>query len=169
MNEALRLELSSQQLELLEQFISHPSKYSYRFIERCKIVVLAAQGKQNAQIGRQLNITRQCARRWRKRWTLGQDKLNQSQTKDLKTLMMGLLSDQKRSGRKAKFSSQQLASILTVACELPEESNRPVTHWTPRELVDECVKRKIVDSISIRHLKRFLKKGESIPIELNIG
>ena len=37
--------------------------------------------------------------------------------------------------------------IITVACEPPEKSGRPVTHWTPRELTDEVIKRGIVASI----------------------
>jgi putative transposase len=48
---------------------------------------------------------------------------------------------------------------LAVACEPPEKSDRPVTHWTPRELADEVQKRQIVPSISVRHVGRFLKDG----------
>ena len=49
--------------------------------------------------------------------------------------------------------------IIGVACELPEESGRPVTHWTPRELADEVIQRGIVESISPRHVDRVLKGG----------
>jgi putative transposase len=49
--------------------------------------------------------------------------------------------------------------ILTVACESPATSDRPVTHWTPRELADEVIKRGIVPSISARHVGRFFKGG----------
>jgi transposase-like protein len=44
------------------------------------------------------------------------------------------------------------------------ECGRPVTHWTPRELADEAVKRKIVSSISPRHVGRFLKKSTSVRV-----
>ncbi len=37
-----------------------------------------------------------------------------------------------------------------------------MTHWTPRERVDEVVKRGIVDSISPRHIERLLKGGISL-------
>jgi putative transposase len=43
-----------------------------------------------------------------------------------------------------------------VACEDPQESGRPVTHWTPRELAEEVIKRGIVTSISPRSVGRFL-------------
>ena len=46
-----------------------------------------------------------------------------------------------------------------MACEKPEESGRPVTHWTNREIADEVMKRGIVEQISPRHAARFLKKG----------
>ena len=42
-----------------------------------------------------------------------------------------------------------------MACETPEKSGRPVSHWTPRKLADEVVKRGIVPSISVRHVGRF--------------
>ena len=53
----------------------------------------------------------------------------------------------------------QVAQIIGVACELPEESDRPVTHWTPREVADEVIQRGIVESISPRHVDRVLKGG----------
>ena len=52
-----------------------------------------------------------------------------------------------------------VSAILAVACEPPENSGRPVTHWTPRELADEVIKRGIVASISPRQVGRFLKWG----------
>lgn len=78
----------------------------------------------------------------------------------LQDAIVELLSDQPRSGWGGKFSAEQVTQILAVACESPdEESERPVTHWTPRELADEVVRRGLVDSISPRHVGRFLKDG----------
>jgi putative transposase len=51
--------------------------------------------------------------------------------------------------------------IITVACEPPEKSGRPITHWTTPELADEVMKRGIVPSISARHVGRFLKGGRA--------
>ena len=50
-------------------------------------------------------------------------------------------------------------TIIATACEPPEKSGRPVTHWTSRELADEVIKRGIVATISVRHVGRFLKDG----------
>jgi hypothetical protein len=46
-----------------------------------------------------------------------------------------------------------------VACEPPEKSGRPLSHWTARELADEARERQIVRSISSRTVGRFLKTG----------
>ena len=69
--------------------------------------------------------------------------------------------DEERSGRPNTFTSEQLCQIIAVACQSPEELGRPVTHWTPQELALEVVKQSIVESISVRHIGRFLK-GMSI-------
>lgn len=57
-----------------------------------------------------------------------------------------------------KFTADQIALILAVACEPPDKSGRPVTHWTSRELADEVIKRGIVATISVRQVGRFLKQ-----------
>jgi len=50
---------------------------------------------------------------------------------------------------------------MALACEPPEHSERPISHWTPRELAAEAIKRGIVETISERHVGRFLKAGRS--------
>jgi putative transposase len=66
----------------------------------------------------------------------------------------GLLSDLPRSGSPGKFTAEQVTQILAIACEDPEKSGRPVTHWTPTELADEAAKRGLVESISPRQVGR---------------
>ena len=46
-----------------------------------------------------------------------------------------------------------------MACEDPEDSGRPISHWTGREIADEIKKRGIVDHISPRHAARLLKRS----------
>ena len=64
-------------------------------------------------------------------------------------------------GYRAKFTAEHVTQILAVACEEPEKCGRPITHWTPRELADEVIKRGIVESISPRQVGRFLKIGRT--------
>jgi putative transposase len=79
-----------------------------------------------------------------------------------------MLADAPRPGAPGDFSAEQLAQLISVACESPEDSGRPVTHWTPRELRDEVVKRGIVDTISTRTVGRFLKRSRSQTVSLDI-
>ena len=69
------------------------------------------------------------------------------------------LADQSRSGAPAKFTAEQVCKIITIASELVEESDRPLTEQTARELADEAIKRGIVSSIATRQAGRFLKRS----------
>ncbi len=78
--------------------------------------------------------------------------------------IVDLLVDAPRSGRPGYFTPEQIVQIIAIACEDPEEeeaSDRPISHWTPREVADEAVKRRIVSRISVRTVGRFLKAGGS--------
>jgi hypothetical protein len=100
---------------------------------------------------------------WRKRWKAKFDELiriecNESREK-LKSEIRILLTDLPRAGRKATFSTEQQAAIVGLACESTEDSDRPISHWTHREIADEAVKRGLVPSISASHVGHFLKSG----------
>jgi putative transposase len=66
------------------------------------------------------------------------------------------LGDLPRAGCGGTFTAEQIAQIVAVACEPPEDSGRPVSHWTPRALADEVIRRGIASSISVRRVGRFL-------------
>jgi putative transposase len=77
----------------------------------------------------------------------------------LLALIEQALDDAPRPGGPATFTPQQIVQIVAVACEPPEESGRPISHWSARELADEVKKRQIVKDISPRTVGRFLKTG----------
>jgi transposase len=66
----------------------------------------------------------------------------------LRRAIEAVLADEPRPGAPAKFTPEQVTQILAVACEPPENSGRPITHWTVQELTDEVIRRGIVESIS---------------------
>lgn len=68
-----------------------------------------------------------------------------------------VLSDALRPGTPAQFTLEQIVQIVALACESPQESERPVSQWTPLELATEAVNRGIVEQISPRSVGRFLK------------
>jgi hypothetical protein len=83
--------------------------------------------------------------------------------KDLKTLITEVLDDATRSGAPVRFTAEQFAAIIALACESPEKYGRPVTHWTPRELAAEVVKQGIVESVSSSTIARLLNEADIKP------
>jgi putative transposase len=145
-----------------------------QLVERCRIVLLSAEGRDNADQADELKVDRQRVRRWRHRWAKASEALaaaeNESASdKDLEKLIIGLLADDERSGGPPKFSAEQVAGIIALACEPPAESGLPVSHWTPRELAGEAIKRGIVENISPRQVDRFLARRTCGRTRASIG
>jgi hypothetical protein len=89
--------------------------------------------------------------------------------KDLERLIIGILMDDDRSGAPPKFTPEQVAGIIALACEPTAESGLPVSHWTPPELAREAIKRGLVESISPRQVDRFLAKRTCDRTRASIG
>jgi transposase len=81
----------------------------------------------------------------------------------MERLLEQFLSDAPRPGAPDKFTPEQRVAIIALSCEPPALSNRPVTHWTPRELADEAVRRGIVSSISPRTVGRIWNEADLKP------
>lgn len=174
MGKAVSIAVSERQRSILERWLKNKAGTSAQLIERCSIILLSADDVSNTEQARRLGIDRQRSRRWRTRWVENQERLAEAERegasdKDLAKLLRELLSDEPRSGAPPTFTAEQLAQIIAVACEPPAESGRPVTHWTPRELADEVVKRGIVETISPRHVDRLLKGGISAHTRRSTG
>jgi putative transposase len=127
------------------------------------MILLAFEGLSNEEIAEQVGCERHAVGPWRHRWANHFNRLILVECCEKPSALLEaiqeLLSDLPRSGSPGKFTAEQVTQILAVACEEPEKSGRPVTHWTPRELADEVIKRQIVESISARQVGRFLKSG----------
>jgi putative transposase len=154
------------QREVLERLVRAYTTRQH-IAQRARIVLMSAEGKRNVDQAREIGTDPQRIRRWRRRWADAQPAIeaaegNEGEAAYVEDLIIELLRDEHRSGRKPIFSAEQVAQIIAVACEKPSEgSNRPVTHWTPRELRDEVMKRGIVPAISVRHIARFFGGGRS--------
>lgn len=121
---------------------------------RAKIILLASDGNNHREIGRELNISRVMARRWRNRWL----ELSRRSAQVIERLQ-----DEERSGTPARFSMEQVVELFALACSAPEDYGRPLSHWTARELAEEMVKQGIVESISPRHVGRLLEEAQIKP------
>lgn len=131
--------------------------------ERCRIVLGSAEGRTNIEQAVLLGVDRQLVRRWRVRWARAESALASAEAEgasdaDLEAKILGVLCDEYRSGTPPKFTPEQLVAIVALACEPPGDSGLPISHWTPPELAREAIKRGIVESISPRHVDRFLAK-----------
>jgi transposase len=121
--------------------------------KRGRIVLAAAEGKRNAEIAREQEISVDTVRTWRGRWI-------SLQTIPLTELsIVERLEDIPRPGKPPTITAEQRCQIVALACEQPKE--RPISHWTGKEVADEIMRRGIVQQISPRHAGRLLKKGIS--------
>ncbi len=129
------------------------------------MIRLAFEGLRNEQIAQQLGCERHQPGLWRRRWAQAFQRLTVIECVEPESVfrqaVIDILSDAPRPGAPLQFSAEQVTQILALACEPPEDSGRPVTHWTPRELAEEAKQRGIVRSISPRQVGRFLKYGRT--------
>lgn len=131
--------------------------------QRARMILLAFEGHDSEEIAQRVVCERHTVGIWRRRWADAFGGLVLVECLEPESILVQtieqLLGDLPRSGSPGKFTAEEVAAILAVACEPPENSGRPVTHWTPTELRDEVLKRGIVASISARQVGRFLKDG----------
>jgi len=113
---------------------------------RARIILEADAGKNNSQIARELDVSVETVRAWRKRWLAFQS----IALADLS--VQERLSDVPRPGRRSQISAEQICQVIAMACEQPKE--RPISQWTGREIADEVMRRGIIKQISPRHAAR---------------
>ena len=157
------IDLSTRQRTLLERLRQRQTA-PQRLIRRVLIVLALADGPGLRATARALGLNRISVRLWRDRWLAAAEALAQAESDHLSDqLILGLivevLDDAPRPGGPATFSPEQIVQIVAVACEPPEKSGRPISHWTHRELADEVKRRQIVKDIAPRTVGRFLKTG----------
>ena len=159
---AAKIVVTERQLAALKTMVAS-STCPQGVAQRARMIVLAFAGCTNELIAQELGCERHIVGVWRRRWVQGWQRLTLVECGEkasaLPRTLERFLSDSPRSGWAGKFSGEQVTQIIAVACELPEQCGRPVTHWTPRELADEVKQRAIVASISVRQVGRFLKDG----------
>jgi transposase len=149
-----QIELSEQEREELEKLIKGHNT-GQQIALRARIILAAGGGKNNSEIGRELAVGLDMVRLWRGRWLLlAPIRLTDMSIKER-------LEDLPRPGAPARITADQRCQIEQLACEPPEDSARPISHWTGREIADEIKKRGIVAQISARHASRLLKRGGS--------
>lgn len=157
------INLTARQRAILERLVRRQTS-PQRLVRRAKLILAAAEGANNEQVAKRLALTRGTVHLWRERWLAAAPRLAAAEAeggddKALTEVIEALLADEPRAGTPATFTPEQIVQIVALACEAPQASGRPISHWTPRELADEAVQRQIVARISPRSVGRFLKGG----------
>jgi len=147
--------------------IAAASTSPVRLVQRAEVVLRAFEGEENQAIAQTIDLDQTAVGVWRRRWARSWRKLiliecGESQAA-FRRAIEAVLSDAPRSGNPGKFTPEQITQMLALACEPPEKSGRPITHWTARELADEARKRGIVESISVSQVRRYLREAALQP------
>src|SRR5712691_3841136 len=111
--------LNSEQKQALEQ-CARARSLPLRLVERARIVLLAAGGKQDKEIAAELNSTAHKVARWRKRY--------------LDSGMEGLEKDAPRPGRTPSIPP---ATVKKVIHKTTQERTAHATHWSTRSMAAE--------------------------------
>jgi len=163
---AAKITITERQQEILQTFsrsVTAPS----RLRQRAAIIVLAFDGLLNEDIAERVGLTHRQVGRWRRRWANAWNRLIDIECREsravLRRAIETVLTDEPRPGAPGKFTPEQVTQILAVACEPPEKSGRPITHWTAQELTEEVVQRGIVASISPSQVSRYLREAALQP------
>lgn len=156
------IELSPRQEKVLQK-ITKIKSIEHRSHQRAYIIIRAALAKTHTDLSKEVSLDSATVRSWRKKWLSHKEKLAvlESVESDKKyyEAILDILSDDQRPGTPLEFTPEQVCQIISVACEAPENSGYPVSHWSYPLLREEVIRRGIVESISVAHVGRFLKSG----------
>ncbi len=109
------IELSEEERQALEALVRRKST-GQQVALRARLILAAAEGLNNAQIGRQLGVEADTVRLWRGRWRAWQ-------AVDLAELSAAeRLADAPRPGAPARITAEQVGRLVALACEAPSAS-----------------------------------------------
>src|SRR5215475_11154970 len=128
--------------EALEALVRAHST-SQQLALRARMILHAANNVGVRESARELDVWPKTVRYWRGRWRQAPAAQSVSER----------LADAPRSGA---------PSVIAMTCEKPSESERPISHWSQREIADEAIRRGLVSNIAQRSVGRFLKKRPTL-------
>jgi putative transposase len=140
--------LSPEPKDALERLVRAHST-PQQLVVRARIILLAHDGLGVTDTARRLGVWRKTVSTWRARWL----------TRPPEASVAERLSDAPRPGAPATFTPEQICTIVALACEPPETSGLPITHWSQSELARQAMKRGLVERISPRQVGRLLKRS----------
>jgi transposase len=136
-------------------------------IQRAQCILLAHGKAKFVEISQIVQLSAKAVSRWVRRFADSMEALHHVEKTGvraaLKRAIIDCLRDAPRSGAPRTFTPAEVTCMISIACEDPEKSNRPVTSWTAREIRDEAVSRNVVTSVSVSQVQRFLNQVQLRP------
>ncbi|MHB9131475.1 MAG: helix-turn-helix domain-containing protein [Armatimonadota bacterium] len=161
MSTCITIPLSTLQAHLLHQ-LTHAPTVEQGLAQRARILLTCATEPSNQSVARHCGTNRETVRKWRRRWLAARETLTLAETAGttaLKHQLIVFLRDAPRAGRPPTFTAEQIAQLFALACTKPEDHGCEGTHWTAAELAYVLQQQQVVQTISPRHVGRFLKAG----------
>ena len=168
---AAKVRVSERQLGILQEFCRSRSEPAW-VVQRATVSVRAFEGRWNRDLAPEMGLDRMAVGTWRRRWQAAWAELTRLECAEptrLRGAIRETLKDAPRSGSPGKFTAEQIPQIWAVACEPPERSGRPITHWTLVELRNEVVQRQIVRDISVAQVGSYLRAAALQPHRRKMG
>ena len=138
--------LSAQERKALQAFVSR-GKRAAREINRARILLLADEGKKDAEIRQLLGISRGTVHNVRKKYC-----------QRAHEHILDFLKEEPRSGAPIKIDSRVEAHVTMIACSDPPEGS---ARWTLHMIADKLMQLEVIDAISHESIRRTLKKTNS--------
>ena len=155
--------LSDRTEAILKKFSASYSMPS-SIVTRSKIVLMAAEGKNNTQTAEAAGSTYSTVSIWRNRFSNSMDLITRTEAcdgpdsdKKLSEVIISVLSDKQRPGKEPVFTPEQIMLINELACKNPKDFGYELACWNLASLAQEAVRQGIVESISAASVQRFLK------------
>ncbi len=120
--------------------------WSARILNRAHILLLADEGRTDAEIAAALHVSRATVHRTRRRY--------------VREGLEATMNERPRSGSPRTFTGKHEAMVVALACSAPPEGQQ---RWTLQLLADRLVELQIVSTISDETVRRMLKKTSSSP------
>jgi len=127
-------------------------KAAARKVRRAHLLLLAAEGKTDRQIGEALHTGAATVERLRQRF--------------VEEGLEAALAEKPRPGAKRKLDGKQEAFLVALTCSTPPEGRR---HWTMQLLANRLVELGVVESLSDETVRRLLKQTTSSPGSSRVG
>lgn len=174
---AKSIPMTELQFAILEQESSKRTVQK-QFSTRINLLLRASQGQSINQIARELALSVNTVKSWRRRWQSSYDQLYEYEKhmqdqglsrQDYLQVLLSHLRDLPRSGTRKQISLVEEQQIVALASEKPQDYGLEMTEWTHLMLSKVAIAEGIVAKISSRHVGNILKKANFSHTSLSTG